>query len=297
MGDRRFGRWGDVLMKVVGIHGIWNPSDGEAIVRDWLPSLQVGLVKAGFPEIAADDFAIVSYADIFQTKGSRGGGLEDDLLDADEWDEEFLLAIWQEVADNDRRVQGPEVEGRGRKGDILQAGIRQLVKSPLFQVGGEQLVMALLGQVRRYLKNDEIKAKIQSRVLEKVTPQTQVIVGHSLGSVVAYECLCQEQPEWKVQTLVTLGSPLGIHPSVFDRLRPKPQDRKGVYPSVKQWINVADSRDPVALEKKLAPYFGEVEDYLVTHSDEKLIKAHDVTCYLRSQEAGRAIGRGLGLGL
>jgi hypothetical protein len=284
-------------MKVVGIHGIWNPADGEAIVRDWLPSLQVGLGKAGFPEIAADDFAIVSYADIFQTKGARGGGMDDDLLDEDEWDEEFLLAIWREVADGDRRVQGPEVEGRGRKGDILQEGIRQLVKSPLFQVGGEQLMMALLGQVRRYLKNEEIKAKIQARVLEKVTPQTQVIVGHSLGSVVAYECLCQEHADWKVQTLVTLGSPLGIHPSVFDRLRPEPQDGKGAYPSVKQWINVADSRDPVALEKKLAPYFGEVEDHLVTHSDEKLIKAHDVAYYLRSQEAGRAIGRGLGLGL
>jgi hypothetical protein len=252
---------------------------------------------AGGTEEGGDDFAIVSYADIFQTKGARGGGMDDDLLDEDEWDEEFLLAIWQEVADGDRRVQGPEVEGRGRKGDILQAGIRQLVKSPLFQVGGEQLVMALLGQVRRYLKHKEIKERIQARVLEKVTPQTQVIVGHLLGSVVAYECLCQEHADWKVETLVTLGSPLGIHPSVFDRLRPEPQDGKGAYPSVKQWINVADSRDPVALEKKLAPYFGEIEDYLVTHSDEKLSKAHDVAYYLRSQEAGRAIGRGLGFGL
>jgi hypothetical protein len=224
-------------MKVVGIHGIWNPADGDAIVRDWLPSLQVGLGEAGFAAIGADDFAIVSYADIFQTKGARGGGLEDDPLDADEWDEEFLLAIWQEVADNDRRVQGPEVEGRGRKGDLIQAGIRQLVKSPLFQVGGEQLVMALLGQVRRYLKNEEIKARIQARVFEKVTDQTQVIVGHSLGSVVAYECLCQTHAEWNVKTLVTLGSPLGIHPSVFDRLQPKPQDGKGAYPTVKRWIN------------------------------------------------------------
>jgi PGAP1-like protein len=286
-------------MKVVGIHGIWNPADGEKILRDWLPSLQIGLKAAGFPEIAAEDFSIVSYADVFQTKGARGSGLDEDSLDEDlEWDEEFLLAIWEELAEQERRVQGPEVEGRGKKGDIIQEGIRQIVKSPLFQVGGEHLVMAILSQVRRYLKNEKIKAAIQARVFEKVTSKTQVIIGHSLGSVVAYECLCKPQSDWNVQTLLTLGSPLGISPSVFDRLQPQPTNGSAVYPSIKQWTNVADSRDPVALEKRLSSRFGKfgaVQDYLVTHSDEKLTKMHDVAYYLRSQEAGRAIGVGLGL--
>ena len=47
------------------------------------------------------------------------------------------------------------------------------------------------------------------------------MVGHSLGSVVAYEALCAH-PEWPVRALVTLGSPLGIRNLIFDRLVPAP---------------------------------------------------------------------------
>ena len=48
-----------------------------------------------------------------------------------------------------------------------------------------------------------------------------MLVGHSLGSVVAYEALCAN-PEWPVRMLVTLGSPLGIPNLIFDRLEPAP---------------------------------------------------------------------------
>ena len=49
---------------------------------------------------------------------------------------------------------------------------------------------------------------------------TEVIVAHSLGSVVAYEALCAH-PEWPVRNLVTLGSPLGIRNLIFDQLVPR----------------------------------------------------------------------------
>jgi hypothetical protein len=301
MGGRRLWLWGDALMKVVGIHGIRNSVEAKAIVREWLPNLQIGLENAGFPEISADDFTIVSYADIFKTAPGKGSGLDTSFLDEGdegEWEAEFLLEIWKAVASQDSRVQGPKLEGqgpktKGPKADFIQTAIKRILKAQPFYGYGEAFVMRLLTQVGPYLKDEKIKQKIQARVLEKVTAETQVIIGHSLGSVVAYECLCQSHPDWNVKTLVTLGSPLGIHPSVFDRLQPNPQDGKGVYPAVKRWINVADERDVVALEKNLSKYFGEVEDYLVAHSSEDLMKFHDVKYYLRAEETGRAIGQGL----
>jgi pimeloyl-ACP methyl ester carboxylesterase len=118
----------------------------------------------------------------------------------------------------------------------------------------------------------------------------RVIVGHSLGSVVAYECLCAH-PEWGVRTLVTLGSPLGIRNLVFDMLSPSPRDGQGAWPgSVLRWINIADRGDIVALVKKLRGCFGDrVEDYLIHNGSD----AHSELPYLTARETGNAIASGL----
>ena len=94
-----------------------------------------------------------------------------------------------------------------------------------------------------------------------VDEDTWVVVGHSLGSVVAYEALCAH-PEWPVRALVTLGSPLGIRNLIFERLVPAPVIGKtgklaGAWPGRAQaWTNVADAADVVALTKDLRPLFG-----------------------------------------
>ena len=81
------------------------------------------------------------------------------------------------------------------------------------------------------------------------------MIGHSLGSVVAYEYLCRDRPA-SVELLVTLGSPLGIPNVVFDKLTPAPVGGAGAWPGrVAAWVNVADPDDIVALRKDLAPLF------------------------------------------
>jgi len=62
----------------------------------------------------------------------------------------------------------------------------------------------------------------QHCVEKVITDQTRVLVGHSLGTVVAYEALCAH-PEWPVRTFVSLGSPLGISILIFELLRPAPE--------------------------------------------------------------------------
>ena len=82
-----------------------------------------------------------------------------------------------------------------------------------------------------------------------------MVIGHSLGSVVAYEYLCHDRPA-SVELLVTLGSPLGIPNVVFDKLTPAPVGGAGAWPGmVAAWVNVADPDDIVALRKDLAPLF------------------------------------------
>ncbi|GGU73661.1 hypothetical protein GCM10010211_44560 [Streptomyces albospinus] len=88
-----------------------------------------------------------------------------------------------------------------------------------------------------------------------------VVVGHSLGSVVAYEVLTERGQE--VELLVTLGSPLAIT-EVQDQLARPPAVPEGVL----AWRNASDLRDLVALDHTLRPEFGPPEritDLLVTN--------------------------------
>ena len=118
-----------------------------------------------------------------------------------------------------------------------------------------------LQQVRRYMTDPQVRRAAQDRVAAEVGEDTRVVVGHSLGSVVAYEALCAH-PEWPVRALVTLGSPLGIRNLIFDRLVPAPAAAgpggvRGAWPGgVRSWVNVADAGDVVALVKDLRPLFG-----------------------------------------
>jgi alpha-beta hydrolase superfamily lysophospholipase len=50
--------------------------------------------------------------------------------------------------------------------------------------------------------------------------ETQLVIGHSLGSVVAWEaCQALDRP---LPVLITLGSTLGLDNVVYPRLGPKP---------------------------------------------------------------------------
>lgn len=86
-----------------------------------------------------------------------------------------------------------------------------------------------------------------------------VVVGHSLGSIVAYEVLAERGQ--RADLFVTLGSPLGIT-EVQDCLAAPP----AVPPGVALWLNASDARDLVALDHTLRPDYappGRVTDLLV----------------------------------
>ncbi|MFF2217466.1 lipase family protein [Streptomyces antibioticus] len=95
------------------------------------------------------------------------------------------------------------------------------------------------------------------KVCAEITSDTEVVVGHSLGSVVAYEALCALAGH-DVHALITLGSPLGIRRLVFDQLQPAPIRGKGVWPGAGvRWTNICDRHDVVALEEQLSGLLGD----------------------------------------
>jgi hypothetical protein len=143
-----------------------------------------------------------------------------------------------------------------------------------------------LKQVRWYLTDPETRDAVRRRLSSLITPQTRLVIGHSLGSVVAYEVLCRmELPI--APAFITLGSPLGLPNLVFDRLDPAPIDKRGFWPgSTTTWTNIAAENDIVAAVKRLAPLFaGSVNDVSVNNE----AKAHEVRPYLTARETGTAV--------
>lgn len=101
------------------------------------------------------------------------------------------------------------------------------------------------------------------------------VLGHSLGSVIAYEVLREERRD--VTLLVSVGCPLGIT-EVQDRLALP----AAVPAGVAAWSNVSDLRDLVALDHWLRPEYGPpglVTDHLVRNDSGN---HHGITEYLRS---------------
>jgi hypothetical protein len=148
-----------------------------------------------------------------------------------------------------------------------------------------------LHQVTRYLTDEEVRRTAQQKVLELLDETTQVLVAHSLGSVVAFEaCFHLTRP---LPLLVTVGSPLGLANVVYERLRPQPP----VFPPcVRRWVNVADRNDIVAAEPALGPLFDNVPDGAQFNSDWTVHNGrdpHSAKAYLTAVEVGRPVGQTL----
>lgn len=87
-----------------------------------------------------------------------------------------------------------------------------------------------------------------------------VIVGHSLGSVIAYDTLWEMSATspMRVALFVTIGSPLGTR-FVRRFVRGAEQSGKGRYPSnIVRWTNIAARSELTALYPRLRRHYGEM---------------------------------------
>lgn len=301
------------MPRVVCVHGVAQQHKGEDVLwREWQPALRDGLRRAGvagqaaLETLEAEDVVCAFYGDLFRPPG-RPLNVGDPWLtaaDATEYDAQLLLAWWRGAAEADSSVIGPDERVLAATPRSVQAALRALSRSRFFAGVADRALLFNLAQVRRYLTEAEVRDAAQARVAAAVGPDTNVLIGHSLGSVVAYEALCAN-PNWPIMTLVTLGSPLGIRNLIFDRLIPTPEPfpqpstARGRWPGgVERWVNLADEGDVVALAKDLRPLFGpeptgrSLQQFIIANG----AHAHDVSPYLTAGETGAAIAAALTAG-
>ena len=281
------------------MHGVGQQREAwNTLLAWWAPALCGGVKLAG-GQLSESEVACAFYGDLFRPAG-RHLHPGESLINADDlgsFEKDLLAAWWDEAARTDAGVASADTRALGTQASrTTQRALRALSGSRFFAGLSERALLGDLRQVHEYFFNPRIRQAARERVADVVELRTRVIVGHSLGSVVAYEALCAN-PGWPIRMLVTLGSPLGIPHLIFDRLEPAPlavgtKAPRGHWPTPGlRWENIADEGDVVALVKDLRGVFGSgVDCWLVSNG----AKAHDVRPYLTAAETGRAILKGLG---
>jgi hypothetical protein len=306
------------MTHVVFVHGIDQQQlSADKLESTLVPALAGGLRNAGFPKIAdrmwrhrtgpdGIELSVAFYGGLFLDRGAQGddvGSLSNEgrrLMEALAL--ELLTYVSNQSQDPsaraiaDREMLNLQLGVEGRQGvhEIARSALMGLARIPWFAPYGmsfaQTFVNRALTQVTRYLLEEPVREFAISSVLELVTDRTAVVVGHSLGSVVAYEALHRLDRE--LPLFVTLGSPLGLPTIIYPRLRPQPP----CFPRrVRSWLNVADRRDLVAASLDLSNLFGsrkpESSQMRHCYTVDNGSSPHSAEFYLGKPEVGEAIAR------
>jgi hypothetical protein len=277
------------MARVVMVHGIGHRfTSRRETEAAWRAAVTTGLHDSHLPELDERDIDVVAYGNCFRAAGAKSDDYDEldtppaygpaDLTAS--FEQDLLAAISEPAAAN--------VESKLYLPGAVQAMVRRIDASQLLPRSSQRLVVWLVKEVHRYLHEPRVRDCFQSRLASCIGPDTRVVVGHSLGSIAAYEALCAHR-EWGVDTLLTIGSPLGFA-SLGSLLSPPVRDGRGFWPNVRAWVNVAAQEDAVAIVKELAPIFGKVDDRPILNGRRH---AHDAVRYLTSAEACDAIVAGL----
>ena len=141
-----------------------------------------------------------------------------------------------------------------------------------------------------YTTRADVREEIDQIVASSLTEQPTVMVGHSLGSVVAYSVLRSDSRSLRVPLYLTLGCPLGIR-AIRDQFRPLQ------YPlPVKEWFNAFDTHDIVALhplDRANFPVAPEIENYAAVKNSTG--NRHGIVGYLDDSRVAQRLLDALGL--
>lgn len=247
------------MKQLILIHGrSQQDKDAGQLKREWIDAWQKGLAKSGLSvPIPEERIRFPYYGDtLAQMVGGAGADDAAKIIvrgaEQGPAAEQFLSMLLQQyidvagITDDELEAQldGQAVvlERGPQNWGWVQAVLRAIDKRT---PGGGALIALVTSDVHQYLVNLDLRRHIEDGVLKAMDHASEnVVVSHSLGTVVAYTALrrlAAEGQDWRVPLLVTLGSPLGIR-AIRGKLRPI-----GHPACVTRWFNAYDPNDVVSL--------------------------------------------------
>lgn len=264
---------------VTFIHGLANKPEARKLHEIWLRALAKGdqpldlsdegvtsrlvywadvLYEKPDPDVAAHESTHESRAEEVDAGGNAAVPVA-----ASDRERAFLDAMRANFTTlDDREIAA--AEARELAGDAPPVGSEapeatSLERIPLPWSLKKRIMAAQLRDAHHYLFNvefsprpgtsyrvqDEIRRRFVSAIAEVKTDR-HVVVSHSMGTIIAYDCLKRVADCPRIDGLITLGSPLGID-ELQDCLAPE-WSRSDGFPGERlggRWVNVFDRLDVV----------------------------------------------------
>lgn len=288
------------MRQLVFVHGrSQEHKDSKALKAEWVAAWKKGLDKSGLQmPVREEEIRFPYYGQtLYDLLNDIPAGEVADVVvrgdRADQAQQEFTRAIINEVARKAgitdaqiAKAAGQDVVDRGPQNWKWVRGLLQAFDQVVPGASGTSIAM-FTNDVYQYLKNPGVRDEIETGVRNAFVPEVPtVVVGHSLGAVVAY-CLLKREGaalKWNVPLFVTVGSPLAVT-EIFKSLRPvkHPQCAAG-------WYNAMDSRDVVALYPLDKDHF-DVDPAIKNKTDvqNETSNRHGISGYLSDKEVALRI--------
>jgi hypothetical protein len=300
---------------VLGIHGLGNKPPKSILERWWKAAIREGLRAIGHPR-RFFKFKLVYWADF----------LYPEPLDPTVRDKNNLLYITNPYIPARTQIQKTPSTLRKKVLDYIRRQLDRIMINEDLSINYTAVTDLI---IRRYFRDldtyytkqcldreqctrpaKEVIREELARMLRKYRRRDILLIGHSMGSIIAYDVLTHSVPDVHIHTLVTMGSPLGLPPVMVkmlaeQRKKPKKHLRGGTPENiVKAWHNFSDLKDRVATDYLLS------EDYAANSRHVRAIDTivynnyeykgspnpHNVYGYLRTPEMAHVIDTFLSAG-
>ncbi len=245
-------------MRILFVHGRSQGGKSEAVLlSEWQEALDMGLAISGDTLDANLTFDMPFYGDVLDDFVERANlPSPTDIVrmgtNSDHGFEQFAQSTLLEISVaggiGDVEIQQEMPAGPKEMGPQNWEWVQALVKvidKRWPKISGYS-IERFLQDVYLYLDKPIVRKAIDRIVEEKLREERTLIVGHSLGSVVAYNVLRQNKID--VAGFITIGSPLGIKAVTGQLGLPS-------NPAGSLWFNAYDERDIVALNPLDAMHF------------------------------------------
>lgn len=270
-----------VTYKVLFLHGI----GGLRSLDSWLPSVNRNLGDEGFELISRHEVLLPDYLDLL----SGATHVPDSVSAPDE--------SWARMPDDRREMERDHFISRRRQLESLLRPAQATDDSLLSGVPdgfGDQAAEHLrqFDRVRKYRRNS-VRRLIWTRALASVEPHDRlVIIGHSLGSVVAVDIIPHLPEGAEVQTVLTLGSPLGFLASLREHSRRMKSSSTFPFERVRSWVNVYDPNDLITGGRGVAGAYPDALDVPVRNARHwGPASDHGIEAYAEQRSMAVAIGQ------
>ncbi len=227
---------------IIGIHGLLNKPEKKVLENWWMEAISEGLMRNCAAQLNLP-FELVYWANIQYPNPIPVGELSE--------------RYEQAQGDGALRRYDPKTFDKIRAFTQKWGGRLLDKEKDLIGLGTnvEKLLTLSLTDLAEYYDSPDKRKQMRARLselLKRHNAKRQVLIAHSMGSIIAYDVL-RELDDSEMESIahfITIGSPLGL-PIVTQKIRQEFEETR-TPEKVVRWTNIADPADKVSLDCNLS---------------------------------------------